>query len=144
MCIRDSIIDGLKSENKQILESEMRAINGVYLTLKDERDRLQSQLNRIEEENKKIIENAEKLKRAFDIKKTNQIDELKKEISLQEKNISTFEAEISDLEKQLAELKEPTLEELPTELTISDELQEAHIEYQKLRDEIVGAKAVNK
>jgi recombinational DNA repair ATPase RecF len=139
-----NIIDGLKAENKQILEAEMRAVNGVYLTLKDERDRLQSQLNRIEEENKKIAENAEKLKRAFDIKKTNQIDELKKEIALQEKNISTFEAEISSLEKQLSELKEPTLKELPTELTISDELQEAHNEYQKLRDEIVGAKAVNK
>ena len=51
------------------------------------------------------------MKRAFDIKKTNQIEELKKEIALQEKNIITFEAEISDLEKQLSELKEPTLEE---------------------------------
>ena len=138
-----NIIDGLKAENKQILESEMRAVNGVYLTLKDERDRLQSQLNRIEEENKKIVENAEKLKRAFDIKKTNQIDELKKEISIQEKNIVTFEAEIADLEKQISELKEPTLKGLPTELTISDELHEAHNEYQNLRDEIVGAKAVN-
>ena len=138
-----NIIDGLKAENRQILEAEMRAVNGVYLTLKDERDRLQSQLNRIEEENKKIVENAEKLKRAFDIKKTNQIDELKKEIAIQEKNIVTFEAEISDLEKQLSELKEPTLKGLPTELTISDELQEAHNEYQKLRDEIIGAKAVN-
>jgi chromosome segregation ATPase len=139
-----NIIDGLKAENRQILESEMRAVNGVYLTLKDERDRLQAQLNRIEEQNKKNAENHEKTKRAFDIKKTNKIDELKKEIELQEKNISTFEAEISDLEKQLSELKEPTLKELPTELTISDELQEAHNEYQKLRDEIVGAKAVNK
>ena len=138
-----NIVDGLKAENKQILESEMRAINGVYLTLKDERDRLQSQLNRIEEENKRNAEDTEKLKRAFDIKKTNQIEELKKEISIQEKNIVTFETEISSLEKQLSELKEPTLKELPTELTISDELHEAHREYQKLRDEIVGAKAVN-
>ena len=139
-----NIIDGLKAENKQVLEAEMRAVNGVYLTLKDERDRLQAQLNRIEEQNKKNAENTEKLKRAFDIKKTNQIDELKKEIALQEKNISTFETEISDLEKQLSELKEPTLEELPTELSISDELLEAHKQYQELRDEIVGAKAVNK
>jgi len=138
-----NIVDGLKAENKQILEAEMRAMNGIYLTLKDERDRLQAQLNRIEEENKKNAENHEKTKRAFDIKKTNQIEELKKQISLQEKNIVTFEAKISDLEKQLSELKEPTLEELPTELTISDELQEAHNEYQRLRDEIVGAKAVN-
>lgn len=138
-----NIIDGLKAENKQILEAEMRAVNGVYLTLKDERDRLQSQLNRIEEQNKKNAENTEKLKRAFDIKKTNQIDELKKEIALQEKNIITFEAEISSLEKQISELKEPTLKELPTELSISDELQEAHTQYQELRDEIVGAKAVN-
>ena len=139
-----NIIDGLKAENKQILESEMRAVNGVYLTLKDERDRLQSQLNRIEEQNKKNAENTEKLKRAFDIKKTNQTDELKKEIALQEKNISTFEAEILSLEKQLADIQEPKMKELPTELSISDELQEAHNEYQILRDEIVGAKAVNK
>ena len=138
-----NIIDGLKAENRQILEAEMRAVNGVYLTLKDERDRLQSQLNRIEQQNKKNAENYEKTKRAFDIKKTNKIDELKKEIELQEKNISTFEAEISDLEKQLSELKEPQMKELPTELTISDELLEAHKQYQELRDEIVGAKAVN-
>ena len=139
-----NIIDGLKAENKQILEAEMRAVNGVYLTLKDERDRLQAQLNRVEEQNKKNAENAEKLKRAFDIKKANQIEELKKEIALQEKNILAFEAEISSLEEQLANLQEPKMKELPTELTISDELQEAHNEYQKLRDEIVGAKAVNK
>lgn len=138
-----NIIDGLKAENKQILESEMRAVNGVYLTLKDERDRLQAQLYVVEEQNKKNAENAEKLKRAFNIKKTNQIEELKKEISIQEKNIVTFEAEISSLEKQLEDLQEPKMKELPTELTISDELQEAHNEYQKLRDEIVGAKAVN-
>lgn len=139
-----NIIDGLKAENKQILESEMRAVNGVYLTLKDERDRLQAQLYVVEEQNKKNAENAEKLKRAFNIKKTNQIEELKKEIALQEKNISTFEAEILSLEKQLEDLHEPKMKELPTELTISDELQDAHNEYQKLRDEIVGAKAVNK
>jgi len=139
-----NIIDGLKAENKQILEAEMRAVNGVYLTLKDERDRLQAQLNRVEEQNKKNAENAEKLKRAFDIKKANQIEELKKEIALQEKNILAFEAEISSLEEQLANLQEPKMKELPSELTISDELQEAHNEYQKLRDEIVGAKAVNK
>ena len=138
-----NIVDGLKAENKQILESEMRAVNGVYLTLKDERDRLQSQLNRIEEENKKIADNAEKLKRSFDIKKTNQIEDLKKEIAIQEKNIVTFEAENSSLEKQLADLQEPKMKELPTELSISDELNEAHEEYQELRDEIVGSKAVN-
>jgi recombinational DNA repair ATPase RecF len=138
-----NIIDGLKAENKQILEAEMRAVNGVYLTLKDERDRLQAQLNRVEEQNKKNAENTEKLKRAFDIKKTNQIEELKKEVALQEKNVSAFEAEISSLEKQLEDLQEPKMKELPTELTISDELQEAHNEYQKLRDEIIGAKAIN-
>ena len=58
-------------------------------------------------------------------RKTNQIDELKKEIALQEKNIITiFEAEILSLEKQLADLQEPKMKELPTELSISDELQE--------------------
>ena len=50
---------------------------------------------------KKIVENAEKAETSVRHQKNNQIEELKKEIALQEKNIVTFEAEISSLEKQL-------------------------------------------
>ena len=48
------------------------------------------------------------------------------------------------LENQLSELKQPTPEQLPTELTISDELKEAHSQFVKLHEEIIGQKAVNK
>ena len=139
----ENIIDGLKAENKQILTREMNEINNNYLQIKDERDRLQSNLNFIEAENKKRSENEVKLKRSFEINKTNQIDALKKEIAETEKQIKETEKEIADLQAKLDALQEPTLEQLPTELTISDELKEAHSQYQKLRDDVVGAKAVN-
>ena len=74
------------------------------------RDRLQSQLNRIEEENKKkkLLKTLKKLgKRAFDIKKTNQIDEKKekKKLHFKKKTSLLFEAEISSLEKSFRSFK---------------------------------------
>lgn len=139
----ENIIDGLKAENKRILTREMRDVNNQYLTIKDERDRLQTNLNFIEAENKKRSENEVKLKRSFEINKTNQIDDLKSQIEETENQIIELEKAIKTLTEKLEQLKEPTLEQLPTELTISDELKEAHSQYQELRDEIVGAKAIN-
>ena len=49
----------------------MREAN--YLTIKDERDRILAQINKIEAENKKTLDNFEATKRAFDIKRTNEI-----------------------------------------------------------------------
>lgn len=139
----ENIIEQLKAENKQILTREMNDVNNKYLQVKDERDRLQSNLNFIEAENKKKQENEVKLKRSFDINKTNQIDDLKKEIAETEKQIKEIEKAITALQAKLDALQEPTLEQLPTELTISDELKEAHSQYQELRDKVIGAKAVN-
>lgn len=139
----ENIIDGLKAENKQILTREMNEVNNKYLQIKDERDRLQSNLNFIEAENKKKQENEVKLKRGFEINKTNQIDAIKKEIAETEKQIKEIEKAITALQTKYDGLKKPTLEQLPTELTISDELKEAHSQYQELRDKVIGAKAVN-
>ncbi len=139
----ENIIEQLKSENKQVLTREMNEVNNKYLQIKDERDRLQSNLNFIEAENKKKQENEVKLKRSFEINKTNQIEVIKKEIAESEKQIVESEKAIEDLQAKLDALQEPTLEQLPTELTISDELKEAHSQYQELRDKVIGAEAVN-
>ena len=50
----------------------------------------------------------------------------------------------SQIWKTVVRTQRAANEELPTELTISDELLEAHKQYQELRDEIVEWKAVNK
>ena len=140
----NNIIEGLKSENRSILEREMRSANSSYITVKDDRDRAVARLNHIEAKNKKTIEEGESLKRAFDIKKTNEIENLNKNILVLSKNKYDFEFSIAELNRNLTALKQPTIEALPTELTISDELKTAHQEFVKLHEEIIGQKAVNK
>lgn len=139
----ENIIKSLKAENKQILTREMREVSGSYLDVKDERDRLLDQINRIEKENQKNEERAEKLKRAFDIQKTNELGKIKIKLEEAEGLVFIVEKKQKQLQEELSKLVEPTLEELPTELSISDELMQAHLDYQRLRDEVIGAKAVN-
>lgn len=140
----ENIISGLKSENKQILEREMRSANAKYISVKDDRDRAVARLNHIEAKNKKIEAESEELKRAFDIKKTNEVEDFNARIKNLEAEKFFTEKEIEKSKKELSELKQPTIEALPTELTISDELKEAHQKYVELHEEIIGQKAVNK
>ncbi len=139
-----NIIEGLKSENRSILEREMRSANSSYITVKDDRDRAVARLNHIESKNKKTVEESESLKRAFDIKKTNQVEELESEIKIQNTELVILKDKVETFNTELSKLKEPTPEELPTELTISDDLKTAHQEFVKLHEEIIGQKAVNK
>lgn len=140
----NNIIDGLKSENRSILEREMRSANSAYITVKDDRDRAVARLNHIESKNKKTVEESESLKRAFDIKKTNEVEEIEGKIKYSKGIVLTNKESIDKLNNNLSELKQPTPEQLPTELTISDELKEAHSQFVKLHEEIIGQKAVNK
>ena len=86
-----------------------------------------------------MVEESESLKRAFDIKKTNEVEDLEKQLRYNEKFLLSGRYDV-----ELSELKQPTPEQLPTELTISDELKEAHSQFVKLHEEIIGQKAVNK
>ena len=139
-----NIIDGLKSENRSILEREMRSANSSYITVKDDRDRAVARLNHIEAKNKKIEAESAELKRAFDINKTNEIGELESEIKIQNTESVIIKDSIERFKTELSKLKQPPLQELPNELTISDELKEAHQEFVELYEEIIGQKAVNK
>src|SRR5690554_2196976 len=140
----NNIIEGLKSENRSILEREMRGANSAYITVKDDRDRAVARLNHIEAKNKKIEAERAELKRAFDIKKTNEIEKIEKQLHDKELSIALIEGHIFTGNKKLESLEQPTIEELPTELTISDELKESHSQFVKLHEEIIGQKAVNK
>ena len=84
------------------------------------------------------------MKRAFDIKKTNEVEEIEGKIKYSKGIVLTNKESIDKLNNNLSELKQPTPEQLPTELTISDELKEAHSQFVKLHEEIIGQKAVNK
>ena len=139
----ENIISGLKAENKQILEREMRGVNADYISVKDDRDRAVARLNHIEAKNKKTVEESESLKRAFDINKTNEVQELKSEIKILNTESVILKDKIERFNTELSKLQPPKTEQLPTELTISDELKEAHQNYVKLHEEIIGQKAVN-
>ena len=139
----ENIVNSLKAENKQVLEREMREANANYLTVKDERDRILAQINKIEAENKKTLDNFEATKRAFDIKRTNEITLLEANIKQKASSLKKLEEEVKITTSSLAALKEPEMLKLPTEMTISQELKDAHLEFLNLREEQIGNVAIN-
>ena len=140
----ENIVSSLKAENKQVLEREMREANANYLTIKDERDRILAQINRIEAENKRNLDNFETTKRGFDIKKTNEIVRLSDLIKQNNASIKKLEEDIKILASKLDSLEEPELDKLPTEMTILQEIKDAHLDFVSLRDKKIGQIAVNK
>lgn len=137
------IQSGIKEENRRILESEMRDVNGRYLNVKDERDRLTIQLNRINAENKKQADKEEADRRAFNIKKTNDIEAIEKQIGDAQSEWLAAEKQRDAYQKELDNLKEPKLEELPVKGEIPDELIQAHEQYIAQKEAQIGANAIN-
>lgn len=137
-------LNAIKSENKRILESEMREANGKYLNIKDERDRLQSQLNCIITENKRQADKEGDDRRAFNLKKTNDIEAIEKQIREAQTEWKDATGHAKSLQEQLDNLKEPTPEELPTKSEIPDELKQAHETYALQMEAQIEANAINR
>ena len=139
----DIKIGAIKQENRDLLTIDMRASNNDYLSIKDELERIENAIKKTEAENKQIIEKNEASERSFNIKKTNKIEDFSKKIANYRSTLEELTKEITILKSQISELKEPTLNSIPTELTISDELKDAHKQYSELRDENIGIEAIN-
>lgn len=137
-------IDEIKKENRSLLEIDMREANNKHLSIKDEIERVVNSLNSINAKNESIKKENEANRRKFDIEKSNGILNAEKLIKDFTAKIDLLNAEIKDLQTELDGLKEPKLKELPTETTISEELEAFHQEFIKLSEKITGAKAVNK
>jgi len=139
----DINIAAIKQENRDLLTIDMRASNNDYLSVKDELERIENAIKKTEAENKQIIEKNEASERSFNINKTNKIEDFSKKIANYRSTLDDLAKEIAILKSQISELKEPTLKNLPTELTISDELKAAHKQYSELRDKNIGIEAIN-
>ena len=133
----------IKQANRDLLTIDMRESNNAYLAVKDELERVSNQLDRLERENVESEKNNAANKRKFDIEKTNKTEVLIKQIKSLKTSIELLTKDVEVLNMELGEVKEPKLKNLPTELAISEELKNAHVQYLSLRDEIIGAKAVN-
>ncbi len=136
-------VDEIKKENRSLLEIDMREANNKHLSIKDELERVVISLNSINAKNATIKKENEANKRKFDIETSNGIFNAEKLIKDFTVKIDLLNAEIKDLQAKQFGLKEPKLKELPTETTISEELEAFHQEYLSIRDQFVGALAVN-
>lgn len=136
-------IDLLKAQNRSILEKEMSNVNCQYNAVKSDLQEAERKLNKVIEANKLIESENELLKSSFEI-------ENKKAIETRDKKILDLQIELQKLAKQLTEkqtelsgLIEPIQEKLPESVEISDELKAAHVEFERINEEIIGAKAIN-
>ena len=139
----ESVISNLKAENKQILQKEMREVNNEYLLLQSEQERLLKNIQNIKDENSELQKNNDARLRAFQIDKSEKIELATKRLVTVKEQIKKAEIEKSELENQIEKLKEPALENLPVEITISDELKKAHEIFNEIKDEITSANAIN-
>lgn len=133
----------IKAENRSLLEIDMREANNAHLAIKDEFERVEKSLYSLEARNKEIEKENEENRRKFNLNKTNSISSAEKAIGDFNKKIEILKSEIAILQGELDNLEEPKLKELPTEMEISEELQEAHSQYVDLHETIIGANAVN-
>lgn len=133
----------IKAENRSLLEIDMREANNAHLSVKDEFERVEKSLNALKERNRTIEKENEEGRRKFNLDKTNSTSSIEKAIEDSSKKIEILKSEIATLQDELDKLEEPKLKELPTEMEVPKDLEEAHQQYVALQEIIVGANAVN-
>jgi len=139
----ESQIDALKQENRSILTREMNAANDEYYSAKRKVDNLESELAVMESDNLKIDAENKRAESEFNKLIETEKQRLTNQISELEKSIKGLELKLSDIEKKIGSLAEPTLEKLPEEMEISEELKAAHKQYEEDEKAVTGAKAIN-
>jgi len=140
---KKSEVEKLKSQNRSILEKEMRISNSKYNAAKFDLQEAERKLNFIIDNNE-LIESENITQKAFFE------DKNKKDIEICDKKILDLQTELQKLSNQLTEkqtelsrLIEPTPEKLPEQLEISDKLKTAHSDFETINEQIIGAKAIN-
>lgn len=139
----NSRVMALKNQNREILEKEMAAVNREYNAVKSDLQEAERKLNRVIEENK-TIESENHLKGVqFNIDKEKQIKTIESDIATYERELFTVNKILTDKQTELSALIEPTSEKLPESVEISEELEAARVEFERINEEIIGAKAIN-
>ena len=136
-------VAALKVQNREILEKEMSAINREYSALKSDLEEAERKLNKTIETNK-LVESENK--KAAELFASELETSVKSKIFTIENGIKALDILVNQLrayEGMLLKLKEPAPERLPESIEISEELKDAHSEFERINEEIIGAKAIN-
>ena len=136
-------VSALKNQNREILEKEMAAVNREYNAVKSDLQEAERKLNRVIEANKLVESDNAYLKDDFDYQKEKAIqvctDKIIAYSSILKENLEI----LSEKQAELSALIEPTPEKLPESVEISEELKDAHAEFERINEQIIGAKAIN-
>jgi len=138
-----SEIEALMSENRYILTKEMNTVNSDYNSAKFDLQEAERKLNRIIEANKLVESDNEHLKSVFESQNLFQIDLCEKNIERLENGLKELKKQLTGKQTEFSQLIEPTLEKLPEQLEISDELKDAHTAFELLKIDINKAIGVN-
>ena len=132
-----------KAENRRILEKEMSAINSEYITAKYALKEAEQKLNLLIESNKHVTDDNLVTETFFDVEKERKITESNEKIRGLNYDLEKLSTQLTEKQTELSNLIEPTPEKLPESVGISIELKNAHLEFERIKELIIGAKAIN-
>lgn len=141
--VNDSEIFSLKAQNRNILEKEMSEVNRRYNSVKSDLQEAERKLNKEIEANKGIKFENESNSINFEVEKQKKIVGHNNNIESYSGGLSSISEQLTEKKIELANLIEPIPEKLPESVEISDELKSAHLEFEAINKEIIGAKAIN-
>lgn len=136
-------VDEIKRENRQILTREMLEANAKYQKIKAEFTQYEESFNKAVFENLKIEKDNDFLRNAFQSTKSTEIDTLTIDRYTLKLSLDKLNENLTIAQNSLSELKEPELLKMPEEMQISDELKNAHSEFEILNKRIIGQIAIN-
>ena len=140
---KEHSILSLRSENRDILEKEMRAINSEYNACKSDLQEAERKLNNLVESNKRIAAENEFAQKKQVEGRALLLKACSDEVSQLDVKLENLVKELSEKQTELSNLVEPVTEKLPEQLEISIELKQARADYIMTEKEIIGKTAIN-
>ena len=136
-------VTALKAKNREILEKEMSAVNREYNAVKSDLQEAERKLNRVVESNKLVESENYSKSVQFKIDNDKSIKEIANKINDFENELTRLSKKLTEKQAELSSLIEPTPEKLPESVEISEGLKAAHAEFERINEQIIGAKAIN-
>lgn len=136
-------ISTLKAQNRSILQKEMNESNSKYLSVKSDLERAEKELENLLSKNAKIKADNEFLRDSFDGSKNSEISRLNQLVSDLKRKIDQLVISSDKLKNDLANLTEPIPERLPETIEISEQLKQAHADFELQNKEITKQIGVN-
>lgn len=136
-------ISTLKAQNRSILQKEMNESNSKYLSVKSDLERAEKGLESLISKNAKIKADNEFIRDSFDDSKNSEISRLNQLISDLKSRIDQLVISRDKLKNDLANLTEPIPERLPETIEISEQLKQAHVDFELQNKEITKQIGVN-